>query len=273
MKKRTLLRTLCACLTVCIFAGMAMASSASNTKETGSVTIDGNGNTATTADGQETTEATTTTAEQKAEYEIVHTTFTHYKNSLKRENYCGVVEIKNTGKTYIYLKDCTFDFEDNDGHLLQSDTMVSKAPDVIAPGELGYFFHDGLIDEGVSLKNGIKLVPTFTIDVCKKGQEAIVDYDVSDVAIRDNNHGLGLKVTGRLTNNTTEATNSIDVMVVVVFFDKKGEILDIGYTYANEMAAGGKTSFEVTTIFGNKKVKKKDVADYKVIARGNFMQF
>ena len=244
MKKRTLLRTLCACLTVCIFAGMAMASSASNTKETGSVTIDENGSTV-AAGEKETTEATTTTVEEKAEYEIVRTTFTHYKNSIKRENYCGVVEIKNTGKTYIYLKSCTFDFEDNDGHLLQSDEMITKAPDVIAPGELGYFFHDGLIDEGVSLKNGIKLVPTFTIDVCKKGQEAIVDYDVSDVAIRDNNHGLGLKVTGRLTNNTSEATNSIEVMVVVVFFDKKGEILDIGYTYANEMAAGGKTSFEV----------------------------
>ena len=128
-------------------------------------------------------------------------------------------------------------------------------------------------DFGVSLKNGIKLVPTFTVEVCKHGEEAIVDYDVSDVAIRDNNHGLGLKVTGRLTNNTSEATNSIDVMVVVVFFDKNGEILDIGYTYANEMAAGGKTSFEVTTLFGNKKVKKKDVADYKVIARGSFMQF
>ncbi len=272
MKKRTLLRALCACLVVCVFASMAMASGSNDTKETGSVTIDENGNTV-AAGEKETTEATTTTVEEKAEYEIVRTTFTHYKNSIKRENYCGVVEIKNTGKTYIYLKSCTFDFEDNDGHLLQSDEMITKAPDVIAPGELGYFFHDGLIDEGVSLKNGIKLVPTFTIDVCKKGQEAIVDYDVSDVAIRDNNHGLGLKVTGRLTNNTSEATNSIEVMVVVVFFDKNGEILDIGYTYANEMAAGGKTSFEVTTLFGNKKVKKKDVADYKVIARGSFMQF
>lgn len=267
--KKTLLRSICACMVVCVFAGMAMASG-SSTKETGSVTIDGNGTNATAG---ETTEATTTTEEEKASYEITHTTFTHYKTSTKREKYCGVVEIKNTGNTYIYLSSCTFDFEDNDGHLLQADDMISKAPDVIAPGEFGYFFHDGLIDEGVSLKNGIKLVPTFTVDVCKKGQEAIVDYDVSDLAIRDNNHGWGLKVTGRLTNNTSEATNSIDVMVVVVFFDKKGEILDIGFTYANEMPAGGKTSFEVTTLFGNKKVKKKDVAEYKVIARGNHMQF
>ena len=47
---------------------------------------------------------------------------------------------------------------------------------------------------------------------------------------------------------------------IVSVTDKKGEILDIGFTYANEMPAGGKTSFEVTTLFGNKKVKKKDQA-------------
>lgn len=30
---------------------------------------------------------------------------------------------------------------------------------------------------------------------------------------------------------------------------------------------------KLQTLFGNKKVKKKDVSDYKVIARGSYMQF
>lgn len=263
MKKRVLLRSICTCLAVCTFAGMAMASGSDSTSETGSVTI---------SDDKPSTEATTT-EESKAEYEITHTTFTHYKNSLKKEEYCGVVELKNTGKTYIYLKDCTFDFEDDEGHLLQSDKMVVKAPDVIAPGEYGYFFSNGRFDDGVALDKGINLVPNFTLEVCKNGKDAIVDYEVSDVDLRDGNYKLGLKVTGRLTNNTSEATNSIDVKVVVVFFDKNGEILDIGYTYADEMAPGAKVSFEVSTIFGNEKVSAKDVADYKVIARSGHLQF
>jgi hypothetical protein len=245
---------------------MAMASGSSGTKETGSVTI---GDDATNA-----TEATTTTTKSdKAEYEITITTFTHYTNSLDREKYCGVVEIKNTGSSYIYLKDCSFDFEDDDGHLLQTDKYISNAPDVIAPGELGYFFNDGLLDEDVSLENGINLVPNFVVQVCTKGQDAIVDYEISDLDLRDGDYDMGLKVTGRISNNTSEDTNSIDVKIVVVFYDSEGKILDIGFTYADEMSAGSKTSFEVSTMFGNTEVSADDVADYKVIARKIYMQF
>lgn len=263
MKKRVLVRSICSCLAVCVFAGMAMASSSSS-RETGSVTIGDNAT-------DSSTEATTTTAEAKAEYEITHTTFVHYTNSINREEYCGIIEIKNTGSSCIYLEDCTFDFEDDDGHLLQSDKMVSKAPDVIAPGEVGYFFQDGLLDENVSLDNGINLVPNFSVEVCKKGEDAIVDYEVSDLDIRDNDYGIGVKVTGRLTNNTDEDTSSIDVMIVAVFYDSNGEILDIGFTYADEMSAnGGKASFEVSTMFGNSEFSTEDVAEYKIIARHSY---
>ena len=248
---------------------MAMASgssSGSGTKETGSITI---GDKAT----EETAEATTKETEGKAEYEITHTTFTHYTNSISREEYCGIIEIKNTGSSYIYLKDCTFDFEDDDGHLLQSEKYVTKAPDVIAPGELGYFFKNGFLDEGVSLDNGINLVPNFSIDVCKKGKDALIDYEVTDLDLRDNDYGMGVKVTGRVINDTSEDTNSINVMIIAVFFDSNGDILDIGFTYADEMSAGSKSSFEISTILGNEEVSTENIADYKVIARHDYMQF
>ena len=265
MKKKVLVRSICTCLAVCVFAGMAMASGSSDTKETGSVTIGDN--------ATEETETTTEAAELKAEYEITHTTFIHYTDSIDREEYCGIVEMKNTGSSYIYLKDCTFDFEDDNGHLLQSDKMVTKAPDVIAPGECGYFFNNGFLDEGVSLENGINLVPNFTVEVCKKGKDAVIDYEVSDLDLRDNDYGLGVKVTGRVTNNTAEDTNSINVMIVAIFYDSEGEILDIGFTYADEMSAGSKASFEISTIFGNEDVSTETIADYKVIARHDYMQF
>lgn len=258
MKRCSLLRSVCSCLVITVFAGMTMASgSSSSTKETGSVTINGN----------KETEATTTKTEDKAEYEITKTTFVHYTNSIKKEEYSGIVEIKNIGGTYIYLDDCTFDFEDDEGHLLQSDKMISKGPDVIAPGEYGYFFNSGYIDDGVSMDKGINLVPNFTVEIAKKGKDALIDYEISDLDLRDGDYG-GLKVTGRVTNKTSEETNSIDVKIIAVFKDSNGEILDIGYTYAEAMAAGGKTSFEISTILGNEKVKTEDVAEYKIYARG-----
>lgn len=271
MKKTSLIRTVCACLVVSLFAGMAMASgSSSSTKETGSVTISDDGTKATETEEEVTT---TTTVQEKAEFEITHTTFTHSTNSLGSETYCGIVEIKNTGNCCIYLEDCTFDFEDDNGHLLDTDKLISCSPNVIAPGEYGYFFNDGLLDDTVSLDNGVNLVPNFSIEVCKKGEAAIVDYEVSDLDLRDNDYGMGLKVTGRVENNTSEDTSSIDVMIIAVFLDSDGEILDIGFTYADEMSAGGKTSFELSTTFGNREISTDDVAEYKVIARKTYLQF
>ncbi len=266
MKKTVLVRTICTCLAVCTFAGMAMASgSSSGTKETGSVTIGD--------DETKATEETTKATEAKAEYEITHTTFAHNTNSIDREEYTGVVEIKNTGSTYIYLKDCTFDFEDDDGHLLDTDKLVLSSPDVIAPGEFGYFHSNGLLDENVSLENGINLVPNFTVEVCKKGAEAIIEYEVTDLDIKDGDYGMGVNVTGRVVNNTSEDTGSIDVLIIVIFYDSEGEIIDVATNYADEMSAGGKASFEITTMTGNEELSMDTVADYKVIARHEYLQF
>ena len=270
MKRKVLIRSICTGLAVCVFAGMAMASSSSSrTKETGSVTIGDQATEATDASTEETTKET----EAKAEYEIAHTTFIHNTNSIGREEYTGVVEIKNTGSSYLYLNECSFDFEDDDGHLLETDKLVTSSPKAIAPGECGYFFSNGLLDENTSLENGINLVPNFTIDICKKGKDAIVDYEVTDLDIKDNDYGLGVKVTGRVINGTTEDTNSIDVEIIAIFYDSDGEILDIGFTYADEMSAGGKASFEISTIMGNEELSTDTVSDYKVIARKSYLQF
>lgn len=270
--KNVLVRSVCTGLAVCLFAGMAMASgssSGSSTKETGSVTI---GDKATEAtEEKETTEATT---EAKAEYEITKTAFYHSESGIGKEKYTGILEIKNTGSSYLYLKDCKFDFEDDDGHLLETDKLVVGAPNVIAPGECGYFYSDGFLDGNTSLENGINLVPNFTVDVCKKGKDAVVEYEVSDLDIRDDDYGMGVRVTGRVTNGTSEDTNSLDVMIIAVFYDSDGEIIEAGCIYADAMSAGGTTSFEYTTLTsGNDDLSTETVADYKVYARKSYLQF
>ncbi|SCW48587.1 hypothetical protein SAMN02910456_01345 [Ruminococcaceae bacterium YRB3002] len=262
--RKDVLSKLGACLLIGSFAFMSLASGSSGTKETDSITVKDGGN----DDG---TQATTT--EPRIEYEITHTTFTHYTNSINREEYCGIIEITNTGSSYIYLGSCTFDLEDDSGHLLQADSMVTGSPDVLAPGEKGYFFNNGYIDEGVSLDNGVNLVPTFTIEIAKKGKDAIVDYPVSDLDIRDNDYGMGIKVTGRVTNNTDEEISLTDAMIIAVFFDADGEILDVGYTYPSSIGAGATSSFEISTIFGNENVSTSNVADYTVIARGKYFNW
>lgn len=270
MKRKVLIRSICTGLAVCVFAGMAMASSSSSrTKETGSVTIGDQATEATDAS----TEATTKETEAKAEYEVTYTKFVHNTNSIGNEEYTGIVEIKNTGSSYLYLKDCKFDFEDDDGHLLETDKLVLSAPKVIAPGEVGYFHKNGLLDSNTSLENGINLVPNYTVEICKKGKEGIIEYEVTDLDIKDGDYGMGVNVTGRVINNTSEDTSSIDVLLIAIFYDSDGDVIDIATRYADEMSAGDKSSFEITTMTGNDELSMESVADYKVIARYEYRQF
>ena len=268
MKKSKLIRVGSTCMAIFVFACMAMASGEKKETTQNSVKIGDGGTKSEAADNSATPEDTTAAeTENKIQYEVTSTTFTHYTNSINKEEYCGIVEITNTGSAYLYLGDCSFDLEDDDGHLLQSDKYISSAPDVLAPGEKGYYFQNGSIDDGVALDKGVNLVPNYTIEIAKKGADAIVEYEVSDLDLRDEDYGLGVKVTGRISNNTSEETSSIDINLIAIFYGSDGKILDIGFTYPDAMAPGTKTSFEISTAFGNREFSAKDVSDYMVIAR------
>lgn len=202
-------------------------------------------------------------------YEITDTSFNYYTNSIGRVNYYGYVEISNTGGTNIYLKDCTFDLEDNDGHLLQSDSFISNCPDVIAPGEKGYFYNSlgaTQIDKDVSLDNGIKLVPNYKLE---EARGDIVDYDISDTALRQDNFG-NPKVTGRITNTSDEDIGLIYVQVL--FKDATGKVLAIQGTNVTDVSVGSTASFEASTAF-REDFAFEDIAEFDVIARKYHYQF
>lgn len=203
-------------------------------------------------------------------YEITDTQFHYYQNSINRTEYYGFIEITNTGTKNIYLKDCTFDLEDNDGHLLQTDSLISSCPDIIAPGEKGYFYNNLIstsVDEGVSLDNGIKLCPTYKIEEAKGD---IVEYAVSDTDMRSDDNGT-IKVTGRVTNNTTEDDSLLYVNILLL--DQNGKVLLITGTNVLDLTAGTTQSFEASTMFSDDTVKPEQVASYKVIARKTHYQF
>ena len=218
----------------------------------------------------ETAAATTTEAEKATmAYENTDTKFVYYTNSIGSVEYYGIVEITNTGSTNIYLKDCTFDLEDNDGHLLQSTSFISNCPDIIAPGEKGYFYNSigaTTLDKDVSIDNGINLVPQFKLE---EGKGDIVDYEVSDTALRQDNFG-NPKVTGRITNTSDEDIGLIYVQII--FRDAAGKVLAIQGTNVSDISAGSTASFEASTMFRDD-FNSDDIADYEVVARKSHYQF
>lgn len=225
----------------------------------------------TTDDEPATTTTTTTTAQaSKAEYKITDQSFNYYKNSIGNYEYHGIVEITNTGKSNLNLGDCKFNLEDNNGHLLQVDTFISTCPDVIAPGEKGYYYN-GLgassIDDGVVLTNGVKLVPEFE---AKVAEDPIVDYPVSDTSMQNDSYG-GKKIVGRIENKTSEDDSL--VYVEALLLDANGKVLAITGVNVTDLKANSKTGFEISSMFMDDSIKPEQIASFKVIARKASIQF
>ena len=146
--------------------------------------------------------------------------------------------------------------------------MISTCPDIIAPGETGYFYNSfGSIDEGVSLDNGVNLVPNYTVE---EASGDIVDYDLSDLDFRAGDLGYPT-VTGRITNNTTRDDSYL--YVNVVFYDANGKTLAVTGTSVTDLNAGSTVSFECPCYFMDDNANMSTIADYKVIARRMYMQF
>lgn len=223
---------------------------------------------ATQSEGSDASDDETQEENAGMSYQVTDTSFNYYTNSIGDIEYYGFVQIQNTGTTNIYLEDCKFDLEDNDGHLLQTDDMISTCPDIIAPGETGYFYNSfGSIDEGVSLDNGVNLVPNYTVE---EASGDIVDYDLSDLDFRAGDLGYPT-VTGRITNNTTRDDSYL--YVNVVFYDANGKTLAVTGTSVTDLNAGSTVSFECPCYFMDDNANMSTIADYKVIARRMYMQF
>lgn len=203
-------------------------------------------------------------------YEMTDTNFSYYTTSIGTVEYYGFVEITNTGSCNIYLDNCTFDIEDNDGHLLESDKLIYSSPDIIAPGEKGYFYNglgSNVIDSNVSVDNGLVLVPNYKIE---KANGDIIEYDVSDTDMHIDDLGY-VKVTGRITNNTDDDEKYLGINVI--FYDDSGNVLFITNSSVTDLNAGSTVSFEASTLFSDNSVNKDDIASFQVIARKSYHQF
>jgi hypothetical protein len=249
-------------LLCCCGGGITIMSSKSDTS-----TTTGTSTPASSSDSLE-DKSSTDVSTGETNYEISNTKFEYYTNSIGKTEYYGIVEITNTGSTNLYLKDCTFDLEDNTGHLLQTEDFISSVPDVIKPGEKGYFYNNigsTTLDDGVSVSNGINLVPQVTV-VEATGEAT--DLEVSDTELKyDSNYPV---ITGRIINTTNEEQNCY---VQTIFYDKNGEVLAITGTNVYDIPANGKKSFENSGMFMNDNVTANTVGDYKTIAQVSYYQW
>lgn len=188
-----------------------------------------------------------------------------YSESGKKFNV--IIEVKNTGNVPIYLKNCVLDYEDNDGHLLQTYDFLSNVPDIVQPGEKGYFYTNGSsgFDKGISFDNGCNLVPSITV---LKATGELKRHEVSDTSLFESYGSAGCK--GRITNETNEEISNIYARVV--YYDVNGNVLGISGTNVSNIKANQKTSFSIAGLF-LEGFSVDDVASYKTYADESYYQF
>lgn len=204
--------------------------------------------------------------EEQVSYQITYQDSEIHRNDLLDTiSFYAIVEVENTGNVNLHLKDASFDFEDADGSLLatNSSILVSSDPDIIAPGEKGYFYCDGVpLNGNIDENTYYVLKPNLTVEKTKRN---FWRYEISDLSIAEGDLFSPLSVIGRITNNT-EKEDSL-VWIPCVLYGKDNMPIAAFGTNVTELQAGETRSFDISAVnLAGMDLELSDVADYKVFA-------
>ena len=173
-----------------------------------------------------------------------------------------MAEVENTGTYPLYLHSAVFDIEDMEGHLAWTNDFISTCPNVIGPGEKGWFYNSigAAGTSGTDSEAEYKFIPT--LKVVKSNADPVF-YEVSDTSLSTNALGYPT-VTGRVRNTTDKADPLVNLHAV--FYGDDGKVIGISGITMTDLGPGEQRSFEITGLDLSSSVREAVIADYKVIA-------
>ena len=189
-----------------------------------------------------------------------------WKNSIGSYWQQAIVEIENTGETNIYFNDASYDVEDDAGNMIETEKYVTIYPQIIAPGEKAYLYHETTSDhehEGY-----------YTILPYIEYAQASVDlvrYPISDVTFNPGDYET-INIKGRVENNTdAEITYTY---VVALLFDETDNMIGHTFTILTEkIAPGTKMGFEMQDFSMPDDIEFDDIVRCEIYAYPNQYQF
>lgn len=204
-------------------------------------------------------------------YQITYQNSKIYRGSLGNVECYAIVEVQNTGSVDLYLKDATFNFEDKSGNLLATyGTMVSSDPEIIAPGEKGYFYCNAVSLSGnINESSDYTFVPNLKIQQAKN---SIIRYDVSDLSMSEGKFIEPVDIIGRVTNSTTEDDSL--VWIACILYRSDGTPIAACGTNVTNLKAGETQAFDLSAVYLSwLDLDYSEIASYKVYACKNQYQF
>ncbi len=208
---------------------------------------------------EESSSAPSKTEPPTASFKVTDQRLNVYRN--RAEEFWGqvITAVQNTGDAPIYLQDSTFHITDAERKSLASDTTVSAYPQIVAPGETGYYYAETYLEtesaEGLTLE--------FTPQVSVSAQQK-VEYTVENPDLQDSRYG-GMELRVTLSNSTAQDTRHY--CVAVLLFDAEGKLLGQFYDVPSvKVPAGGSAVLELSSYMLPDTVTKAEIADYRILA-------
>ncbi len=208
---------------------------------------------------EESSSAPSKTEPPTASFKVTDQRLNVYRN--RAEEFWGqvIAAVQNTGDAPIYLQNCTFHITDAEGKSLASDTTVSAYPQIVAPGETGYYYTETYLETEVA--EGLTL--EFTPQVSVSAQQAVA-YTVENPDLQDSRYG-GMELRVTLSNSTAQDTRHY--CVAVLLFDAEGSLLGQFYDVPSvKVPAGGSAVLELSSYMLPDTVTKAEIADYRILA-------
>lgn len=200
-------------------------------------------------------------------YEITYQKSRAWTNSIETMWIQTIIEITNTGDSSLFLDSGAYDLEDADGKLITSRTMVSVYPQIIEPGEKAYYYEETTLDDPVDVEE-LVVIPRPDI---KKSKTENIKLTTSDVEIKNDEYS-GVKMIGRVENNTDEVQNM--VYVSAILYDSDGNPIGQIFTILmEEINPGDKIGFEASAFSLPDDITAESVANYEIFAYPSQYQF
>ena len=201
-----------------------------------------------------------------AQWEVGQGRVLTYTDSINSTWVQIMVPVTNTGDRNLYMGSGTMDLEDESGHLVDSESLVSFYPEVLAPGETGWYYEETTLDSAPTSE--LTVVPHVDIEEAKV---ECIRYEASDIAFTDEQFG-GLKATGRITNTTAEDGSLVHV--VLFLFDAEENLVGQTFTILDgDLKAGDTMGFSTSTFGTNDAVNVDTVTGYRLFAYPEQFQF
>lgn len=198
----------------------------------------------------------------------------YWRDSIDSNRVFAFVAIRNTGTKSIYMDNCSFEYEDERGHLLDNRSWVSSAPDVILPGEVGYFYvssvNGGYLADDIDLSEGVNLVAKFSLEESDVPLGAYFVFDRS-LGFEDTFGEKTPVIRGRVRNNTSEDDSL--VYVVGVIKDTDGNVIGIDGTNISDLYAGTTAGFSISMWGVDPSLTVRSIGSYEIIAKPSYYQW